>query len=163
TFDRSNPRDLTWTADNKAVLFLANRKREAEKAPPWDGKTQVWRATLGGGIAPLTQVAGGVEAFALTGDGRYLFYLVHSDSTQVTSSPDQCYRKHAAPAYAWIEHVAIAPDGKTVAFNAIWDGYPCEIVLGHWKDGDWTSHLMRRPKTMSVHGYGSPLTFVSNK
>src|SRR5438874_9833603 len=32
TFDRSNPRNLAWTADNKAVLFLANRKREAEKA-----------------------------------------------------------------------------------------------------------------------------------
>ena len=248
TFDRSNPRGLTWSADNKAVYFLANRKREAEKTAPYDGKTQVWRATLGGSVAPVTQVAGGVEAFALTADSRYLFYLVHGDHLEdewkelrdkhsqveyghgvnklsqvwkldletwrpekviedrryvyemaltpdggklamitapddrvvnfegksrvdvwdaatgkIATIPDQCYRKDAASPYAWIEHVAIAPDGKTVAFNAIWDGHPCEIVLGHFKDGGWTSQLMRRPKTMSVRGYGSALAFVSNK
>ena len=77
---------------------------------------------------------------------------------------DQCYRKNAPSPYAWLENLAIAPDGKTVAFNAVWDGYPCEIVLGTKKDGgDWSSRFMPRPRAASVRGYGSPVAFTKNK
>jgi dipeptidyl aminopeptidase/acylaminoacyl peptidase len=79
TFDRSNPRGLVWSGDSKSVFFLANRKQEGEKQPPFDGKSQVWRFTSAGSFDTVTQVEGGIEAFALSGDGRYLFYLTHND------------------------------------------------------------------------------------
>jgi dipeptidyl aminopeptidase/acylaminoacyl peptidase len=249
TFDRCNPRTLTWSGTS--VLFLANRKREAEKAAPWDGKTQVWSADVAGGSdpRPVTQVEGGVEAFQLTADGRSLFYVIHTDSTEdewrdlrgkhgqidyghgvnrvsqlwrldletwkaekvvdanrfvyeiaatpdgarvamitapddrvvhfegksrvdvwdaksnkVQTVPDKVYRKDAKSPYAWLENVAISPDGKTVAFNAVWDGYPTEVVLGFYLDNEWAqSQLMRRPTLYHIRGYGSPLAFTTAK
>ena len=57
TFDRSNPRDYAWTADSKALYFLANRKRDGDKGPPYDGKAQVWRYDIGSGeLERLLQV-----------------------------------------------------------------------------------------------------------
>jgi dipeptidyl aminopeptidase/acylaminoacyl peptidase len=248
TSDRCNPRSLAWSTDSKTVYFLANRKRESDKQPPFDGKTQVWRINPnGGGFSAVTQIEGGVEAFAITGDGKHLFYVTHHDDQEdewkdlrskhpqleyahgtnkvsrvwrldtetwrtekviddkryiyeialtpdgsrlamitapddrvvhfegksrvdvwdaatkkITPIPDECYRKNGRSAYAWIEHVAIAPDGKTVAFNAIWDGYPAEIVLGSASEGGWKSHLMTRPENWHVMGYGSPLTFAGD-
>ena len=245
TFDRCNPRGMVWTADSKAIFFLANRKHEGDKQPPFDGKTQVWRMSPnGGGFVAVTQVDGGVEAFALTSDGKELFYLTHYDHTEdewrdlrskfgqvdyahginkasrvwkldtetwrteqavedgryiyemvltpdgsglamitapddrvvhfegksrvdvweaaakkITTIPGECYRKNGRSPYAWIEHVAIAPDGKRVAFNAIWDGYPCEIVLGTRDPGGWKSGLIARPPDCHVLGYGSPVEF----
>jgi dipeptidyl aminopeptidase/acylaminoacyl peptidase len=248
TFDRCNPRNMVWTADSKAIYFLANRKREGDKHPPLDGKTQVWRMSpSGGGFNAVTQVEGGVEAFALTDDGKQLFYVQHDDQVEdewkalrnrfkqveyghgtnkvsrvtkldtetwrsekviddgryvyeialtpdgsrlamitapddrvvhfegqsrvdvwdaankkITPIPDDCYRKNGRSPYAWIEHVAISPDGRRVAFNAIWDGFPCEIVLGGMEVDGWKSELVRRVKDWQVEGYGSPLQFRGN-
>src|SRR5260370_2145487 len=80
-------------------------------------------------------------------------------SKKMTTIPDECYRKNGRSPYAWIEHVAIAPDGQRVAFNAIWDGFPCEIVLGTLGAGSCKSELIPRPPTSHVQGYASPLEF----
>jgi dipeptidyl aminopeptidase/acylaminoacyl peptidase len=248
TFDRCNPRSMVWTADSKGIYFLANRKRDGDKQPPFDGKTQVWRMSpAGGGFSAVTQVEGGVEAFALIGDGKQLFYVTHDDHVEdewhqlrnkfkqvdyahginkvsrvwkldtetwrteeaiddgryiyemaltpdggrlamitapddrvvhfegksrvdvwdaatkkITPIPDECYRQNGRSPYAWIEHIAIAPDGQQVAFNAIWDGYPCEIVLGAADKVGWKSRLIiSGMEPLSVQGYGSPLAFSS--
>src|SRR5579885_270041 len=64
TGDRANDRHPRWSADGKAVYVLANRKREAEKKPPYDGTSQVWRVPLDGGEPrPVTRVEGGLTGF----------------------------------------------------------------------------------------------------
>ena len=82
TFDRANDRSVKWGPDNKTLYFLAARKREGEKQPPYDGKAQVWRISTDGGEATaVTRVPGGVTGFDLTADGRTLFYPVNTKAT----------------------------------------------------------------------------------
>src|SRR5580765_7000555 len=66
TADRCNPRGFIWSGDSKAIYFLANRKAILEKNAPLDGKTQVWRMGASGDLKAITEVEGGVEAFAIT-------------------------------------------------------------------------------------------------
>ena len=65
TFDRGNDRKLKWGADGKQLYFLGNRKREAEKKPPFDGSTQVWRIAADGGgeVKAITREAGGISGY----------------------------------------------------------------------------------------------------
>src|SRR5260221_5813719 len=64
TGERANDRHPKWSADGKAVYVLANRKREAEKKPPFDGTTQVWRVPLDGATPQAaTRVEGGVAGY----------------------------------------------------------------------------------------------------
>jgi dipeptidyl aminopeptidase/acylaminoacyl peptidase len=245
TFDRCNPRGLVWSSDSKAIYFLANRKQEAEKQPPFDGKTQVWRVAANGALEPVTQVEGGIDAFAMTANGRHLFYVTHHDhhedqwkdlrekyaqieyghgvhkvsrvwrldmdtwrtdkvvdskryiheialtpdgqklamittpddkvvsfegksrvdvlftgTREMVTVPDKVYRADRPSPYTWLEHLAWSHDGSRLAFNAVWDGYPCEIVLAACMGNQITSRLMPRPAGMSIRGYGSPLAFV---
>lgn len=75
TFDRAGYNGLRWAPDSRQFYALASRKREGATGPPHDGKRQVWRLPVAGGEpAAVTQVAGGVDLFGLTGDGRTLFY-----------------------------------------------------------------------------------------
>jgi dipeptidyl aminopeptidase/acylaminoacyl peptidase len=205
----------------------------------------VWRLTPAGAFDPITQVEGGVAAFALTADSRQLFYVTHHDkpgdddwqqmrakftqpeygygSTKVSrvwrldldswrtdkivdagryiyeiastpdgqkiamitapddlvvhfegksrvdvfrataneigTVPDKVYRADHPSPYAWIEHLAWSRDGTRLAFNAVWDGYPAEVVVAEWKGNQPTSRFMPRPPGVSVYGYGSPLAF----
>jgi dipeptidyl aminopeptidase/acylaminoacyl peptidase len=75
TSDRANDRALRWTPDGRSIHFLGNRKREGEKRPPYDGKTQVWRVGLDGGEpVAVTRLDGGVQGYDLAGDGKTLYY-----------------------------------------------------------------------------------------
>lgn len=81
TADRSSARSPQFDANGDAVYYLANRKREGEKRPPYDGKAQVWRVNVDGPAfsEALTRVEGGVEAYQISLDGQTLYYLVHID------------------------------------------------------------------------------------
>ena len=82
TFDRPNGRSPQWSADGKTIYFLADRKREAEKKPPLDGKPQVWRIALDGGEPqPVTQVEGGINGYDLAASADQLFYAVDASVT----------------------------------------------------------------------------------
>jgi dipeptidyl aminopeptidase/acylaminoacyl peptidase len=80
TFDRANDRAPAWTPDGQTAYFLGNRKREGEKQPPYNGKTQVWRVPAAGG-EPLavTRAEDGVGLFELARDGRALYYTTQTD------------------------------------------------------------------------------------
>jgi dipeptidyl aminopeptidase/acylaminoacyl peptidase len=82
TFDRAGDRAPSWSADEKYLYCLGGRKREGEKKPPYDGKTQVWRVAVAGGEPrPVTSVEGGVLAFQLAADGG-LYYLTEKDHVE---------------------------------------------------------------------------------
>jgi dipeptidyl aminopeptidase/acylaminoacyl peptidase len=80
--DRANDRTPRWAPDGKAIYVLGNRKREAEKRPPFDGSSQVWKVRLDGGEpTAVTRVSGGVTAYGLSGDGKSLWYVTETEHT----------------------------------------------------------------------------------
>jgi dipeptidyl aminopeptidase/acylaminoacyl peptidase len=80
TADRAGDRAVKWSPDGRTIYFLGNRKREGEKRPPNDGKTQVWRIGLDGGEPfAVTRVESGVTLFGLAGDGRSLYYTTEGE------------------------------------------------------------------------------------
>lgn len=248
TFDRSNPRSLKWTKNGRFIYFLANRKREAEKKPPFDGTTQVWRISVdsGGEPQPVTTVDGGVSGFDFASKSNALFYSVDLGDTEKdpfselrnqhgkleyghgkrqisqiwkldlitwkseklvddkryirefmatsdgkrlgmisayddsvirsegesrvdiweagkTTTPNtEPYRAKAHSPHAWLENLAWSIDGKKLAFNAIFDGYPTELVILTQSESGWNTALMERPSDLHVNGYGSHLKWHSS-
>jgi dipeptidyl aminopeptidase/acylaminoacyl peptidase len=76
TSERASDRAPAWSRDNKTIYFLGNRKREGDKRPQYNGKTQVWRiAVKGGQPEAVTRLADDVEMFELSPEGRFLFYV----------------------------------------------------------------------------------------
>ncbi len=75
TFDRANDRHVKWSADGTSIYFLGNRKREAEKKPPYDGSTQVWRISVDGGDPKaITREVGGVSGYDYAAKADALFF-----------------------------------------------------------------------------------------
>jgi hypothetical protein len=75
TFDRANDRKPKWSADGKSIYVLGNRKREAEKKPPFDGATQVWRIDVAGGDPKaVTREAGGVSDYDYAGQAEVIYF-----------------------------------------------------------------------------------------
>src|SRR3954447_4235230 len=82
TGDRANDRHPKWSADGKAVYVLGNRKREAEKKPPYDGTAQVWRVAVDGGEPrAVTRVGGGVAEYDYAPQADVVFYAVDASAT----------------------------------------------------------------------------------
>lgn len=80
TSDQANDRSLQWSSDGRFLYTLANRKREGEKRPPYDGRTQVWRINpQGGEPQAITAVDGGVLGFALNPSSHELYLLTHRE------------------------------------------------------------------------------------
>ncbi|MBU0637676.1 MAG: S9 family peptidase [Planctomycetes bacterium] len=79
TFDPVSDSSPQWAPDGRQIYFMTSRKREGA-ARPYDGTQQVWRTTVAGGeILPVTRVEGGIADFALSKDGRTLYYTKHAD------------------------------------------------------------------------------------
>lgn len=76
TFDRANDRHIKWSADGKHLYFLGNRKREAEKKPPFDGTSQVWRIAADGNgeVKAITREVGGVSGYDYAAKADALFF-----------------------------------------------------------------------------------------
>ena len=247
TFDRANDRHPKWSVDGKWIYYLSNGKREGEKKPPYDGKTQVWRIPAAGGEAKaVTRVEGGVTGFdyapkadaifyskdvdttdeddfsklrtkfskveyghgkrktseihkldpnswrsekavdekryvrefAVTRDGRRIAFVSayddsvvksegesrvdvwEADTGKTTTPPTDCYRKNAASPYAWLQGLAWSPDGGKFAFNAVFDAYPAEVVIGTKAAAGWKTEYLKRSKDFHYLGYGTPLKWA---
>jgi dipeptidyl aminopeptidase/acylaminoacyl peptidase len=82
TKDRGNDHSPKWSADGKAIYVLANRKKEKEKKPPLDGKTQVWKVSLEGSEpVAMTKVGGGVTGYDYAPNSDTLFYSMDATTT----------------------------------------------------------------------------------
>ena len=73
TFDGMGPSDIRFGPDGRWIFFAADDDEDA---------SQVWRiAPAGGEATRLTSVAGGIELWDLSADGRTLVYTVSADRT----------------------------------------------------------------------------------
>ncbi len=68
--------DPVWDPGERWIYVSGSRSRgTGETVPPWDGSTQIWRLSVGGGEPfPVTRVKGGIKLFRLSADGGSLFY-----------------------------------------------------------------------------------------
>lgn len=114
-----------------------------------------------------------IREFAVTPDAKRIALIsAHDDSViksegesradvwengKVVTPSTEPYRAKAHSPHAWLEGLAWSSDGKKFAFNAIFDGYPTELVIGTHSESGWNIALMDRPSTLHVHGYGSHL------
>ena len=124
-----------------------------------------------------------VREFAATQDGKRIAMVSCIDDTviksegesrvdiweagKVVSPPTDVYRAKAASPHAWLEGLAWSPDGTKLAFCAIFDAYPAEIIAHSFQSGKWLGKRMERPKdsesqvNFQVRGYGTTLRWQS--
>ncbi len=243
TFEGAGVRSPQWGPDSRHIYFAANRKREGEKQPPFNGTAQIWRVPVEGGESfAATRLEDAIGTFEVSKDGLSVYYtttreaiahdwkalrqqfkdieyghgvdrftqvwkldlqnwrsekiiddgrvirdlsvtrdgkriamittpddkvvsfegqsrvdIYDSQTRKITTVPDKVFRADAPSPYGWLEHLAWSADGGKLAFNVIFDGYPCEIVVAEWKGEQPDVFLLKRPNGVSVHGYGSPV------
>lgn len=80
TFDPGDVSSPRWAPDSKTVYYAGTQKRGGEEDAPYNGKRQVWGLRAGGDAFAVTRVKDGIGQFALSKDGRVLYYTT-SDET----------------------------------------------------------------------------------
>jgi dipeptidyl aminopeptidase/acylaminoacyl peptidase len=81
TFDPAKDESPRWSADSRWIYFLTKRGKEDDPAP-LNGKTQIWKISVDGGDAQaITRLKDDVSDFALSKDGRSLYYLLSKEET----------------------------------------------------------------------------------
>lgn len=115
-----------------------------------------------------------VREFAATQDGKRIAMVSCIDDTviksegesrvdiweagKVVTPPTDVYRAKAASPHAWLEGLAWSPDGTKLAFCAIFDAYPAEVIFASLNDEKWIAKRLDRSEgNIQVRGYGSPL------
>ncbi|GIW81990.1 MAG: hypothetical protein KatS3mg105_3797 [Gemmatales bacterium] len=142
--------------------------------------SRLWRLDLKSGkterVAELKRV---IKEFAVSPDGRRIAMVTAPDDSvlsfegrsrvdvleletkKLMTLPDRLYRADAPSPYGWIESLAWSSDGKQLAFCIIFDAYPSEIIVAEWQGKKVSLRRVQRPKTVSLHGYGSALAWRS--
>jgi dipeptidyl aminopeptidase/acylaminoacyl peptidase len=144
--------------------------------------SQLWRAEVPGGRAERLFDGGRyVRELALAPDGRRAALITTPDETVVsfegrsrvdlfdltarllTPLPDKAYRADAPSPWAWLETLAWAPDGSALAFVAVFDAYPAQVMVADLADDEPRLFRLPRPPGVSVRGYGTPLQWTGPK
>ncbi|HEY3293986.1 MAG TPA: S9 family peptidase [bacterium] len=74
TFDPAADSEPRWSHDSKTIYFLSSRGKEGDPAP-LNKETQVWRVAVDGGEPQaVTRLQKGVSAYAMSRDGKTLYY-----------------------------------------------------------------------------------------
>ena len=90
-------------------------------------------------------------------EGKSRVDIYDSAKSKITPLPDKVFRADAPSPYAWLDKLAWSEDGNALAFNAVFDGYPAQIVVARWKNNRPDVFNLKRPAGVAVKGYGSPL------
>lgn len=82
TFDPAGDGNPQWSADSRWIYFTSKRG-EKGNPPPRNGKTQVWKVSVAGGEEqPVTRFKNGVNDYAISADGRTLYYVTSSEEVE---------------------------------------------------------------------------------
>ena len=135
--------------------------------------SEVHRQKVGGTAEKVLADGRYVRDFAATRDGKRLALITAPDDSVIRSEgdsrvdvweadsgkatpTDQSWRKGVGSPWPWLESITWNPAGDKLAYCAIWDGYPAEVVVCDRTHG-WPARRMPRPEGVHVRGYGSPL------
>lgn len=110
-------------------------------------------ASGGGHVAMITTP----DDTTVTFEGRARVDIYDPRTKKITPLPDKVFRADMPSPYGWLEHLAWSGDGRSLAFNVIFDGYPAEIIVATGIGGTPTLFKLKRPEGLSIRGYGSPL------
>lgn len=119
-----------------------------------------------------------VRDFAATADGKRLALITAPDDTVIrsegdsrvdvweadsgkTTPTDQSWRKGVGSPWPWLESIGWNPAGDKLAYCAIWDGYPAEVIVCEANGGAWGAKKTPRLSGSHVRGYGSPIVWRS--
>ena len=82
TFDPANDDNPQWSPDRRWLYFTSARG-EDDDPPPCNGKRQVWKVSVDGQEPfPVTRFKDGVDDYALSRDGRTLYYVKSSEEVE---------------------------------------------------------------------------------
>lgn len=90
-------------------------------------------------------------------EGKSRVDIYDFTTKKIMPLPDKVFRADAPSPYAWLDKLAWSQDGKALAFNAVFDGYPARIVVARWTENGPEVFKLSRPSGVAVKGYGSPL------
>src|SRR5262249_37246835 len=96
-------------------------------------------------------------------EGRSRVDIFTFETGKTVPLPNKLWRADAASPYAWLEKLAWSEGGTALAFNAVFDGSPAEIIVTTFPStkeftaGPPRSVRLARPADLHVKGYGSPL------
>jgi dipeptidyl aminopeptidase/acylaminoacyl peptidase len=68
-----------------------------------------------------------------------------------TVTPDGWREGDPSP-YGWLDSISIAGDSKALAFTISFDGFPTQIYVVEWKNGEHTLRELSRPDVVTVIG-----------
>lgn len=88
----------------------------------------------------------------LVNEGWSRLDIWNAETKKITSPPDKLWRADAPSPYGWLEGLAWSSDGKSLAFGMGFDGYPAEVFVAEWKEGDIRTRRLARPEGAFVRG-----------
>ena len=81
TYDVSPDTSPQWSVDSRYLYFTSRRKRGDGTAPPYNGKSQVFRYELATKqITPVTRRQDGIQSYHISADGNAIYYTVAANS-----------------------------------------------------------------------------------
>jgi dipeptidyl aminopeptidase/acylaminoacyl peptidase len=166
----------TKTVDEDSFSSLRKKFDKPEYSSGKRNVSEVFRIDAGASATKVVAEKRYIREFVVSSDGKRIAMISAFDDSVVKSEgesrvdiwedskvvtpPTEVYRQKAASPYAWLESLAWSPDGKRFAFCAVFDGYPAEIIVGEFKNSEWTTHRMPRKDGLHVRGYGTPLRWI---
>jgi dipeptidyl aminopeptidase/acylaminoacyl peptidase len=124
-----------------------------------DDKQYVREMALSPGGSRLAMITA-PDSTVVSSEGRSYVRFYDTTTCKVTLLDPRLYRTNVPSPHGWLEGLAWSPQGKSLAFNVIFDGHPAEIVVAEWVDGTAIPFRLSRPAGVSVRGYGSPLGWL---
>jgi len=80
TFDPGDVSSPQWSPDSRWVYYAGTQKHAGEEDAPYNGKRQVWGINPGGDPFAVTRVKDGIGLYALSKDGRNLYYTTSEEA-----------------------------------------------------------------------------------
>ena len=122
----------------KEELLPGGATRDPEKHGPkklFEGDFHIWQFSVSpdeGRVAVITTP----DPRLIRLEGWSELQVLYLETRKVAKVPDALFRQEAPSPYGWIEGTEWSADGGALAFTVSWDGYPTEIYVAHFTDGE---------------------------
>jgi dipeptidyl aminopeptidase/acylaminoacyl peptidase len=125
---------------------------------------RIWRtekvATLNKAVSELAVTPDGQRLALITApedkvlsfEGRSAVEILDVASGTLKALPDDLWRARAPSPYGRLTSLAWSRDGRSLAFDIAFDGYPSEILIARWESHDPSMFKLERPAGVSLHG-----------